>query len=62
MGFDLEDGLTAWALAEGALARGKPREARSQAVRAQKILARNSAGWLRAADIETTAARMAKRR
>ncbi|MCH9012244.1 MAG: M48 family metallopeptidase [Proteobacteria bacterium] len=55
-------GLTALALAEGALARGKPREARDQAFRAQKILAENSAGWLRAADIEKTAARMAKRR
>jgi predicted Zn-dependent protease len=55
-------GLTALALAEGALARGRPREARNQAVRAQKILAQDSAGWLRAADIEKTAARMAKRR
>ncbi len=55
-------GLTALALAESALARGKPGEARDQAVRAQKILAENSAGWLRAADIEKTATRMAKRR
>ncbi|MCH7796406.1 MAG: M48 family metallopeptidase [Proteobacteria bacterium] len=55
-------GLTALALAEGALARGKPGEARNQAVRAQKILAENSAGWLRAADIEKTATRMIRRR
>jgi predicted Zn-dependent protease len=55
-------GLTALALAESALARGKPKEAREQATRAQKILAEGSVGWLRAADIENTATRMVKRR
>ncbi len=54
-------GLTALALAESALARGKPKEAREQAARAQKILAEDSVGWLRAADIENAAARRVKR-
>ena len=54
-------GLTALALAEAALARGRASEARQQAVRAQKILAEHSAGWLRAGDIEKAATRMAKR-
>ncbi len=54
-------GMTALALAEGALARGQGEEARQQAVRAQKILAENSAGWLRASDVEQAAVRMARR-
>ncbi len=54
-------GMTALALAESALARGQAREARQQAVRAQKILAVNSAGWLRASDVEQAAVRMARR-
>jgi predicted Zn-dependent protease len=54
-------GMTALALAESALARGKAPEARQQAVRAQKILAEGSPGWLRASDIEQLAARLAKK-
>ena len=54
-------GLTALALAEGALARGHSQKARQQAVRAQSILDQNSASWLRASDIEQAAIRMAKR-
>ena len=54
-------GMTALALAESALARGKAPDARQQAVRAQKILAEGSPGWLRAADIEQLAARLAKK-
>ncbi len=54
-------GMTALALAESALARGQGEEARQQAVRAQKILAENSAGWLRASDVEQAAVRMARR-
>jgi predicted Zn-dependent protease len=51
-------GMTALALAESALARGHGQNARQQAVRAQKILAENSAGWLRASDVEQAAVRM----
>jgi len=51
-------GKTALALAESALARGLGEEANRQAVRAQKILAENSAGWLRASDVEQAALRM----
>ena len=54
-------GMTALALAESALARGQGGEAHQQAVRAQKILAKNSTGWLRANDVEQAAARLAKR-
>ena len=54
-------GMTALALAESALARDKAEEARQQAVRAQKILAENSASWLRASDVEQAAVRMARR-
>ncbi len=54
-------GMTALALAESALARGRGGEAHQQAVRAQKILAKNSAGWLRANDVEQAAARLANR-
>ena len=54
-------GMTALALAERALARGRGAEARQQAVRAQKILAENSTGWLRANDIEQAARRMTRR-
>jgi predicted Zn-dependent protease len=54
-------GMTALALAESALARGQGGEARQQAVRAQKILAENSAGWLRASDVEQAAVRMTRR-
>ena len=52
-----ETGLTALALAEAALARGKFGEAQEQARRAQKILAKNSPSWLRAQDIEELAKR-----
>ena len=55
-------GMTALALAESALARGQGGEAHQQAVRAQKILAKNSTGWLRANDVEHAAARLAKRK
>ena len=54
-------GMTALALAESALARGQGEEARQQAARAQKILAENSTGWLRASDIEQAALRMTRR-
>ena len=54
-------GMTALALAESALARGHGKEARQQAVRAQKILTENSAGWLRAGDVEQAALRMTRR-
>jgi predicted Zn-dependent protease len=54
-------GMTALALAESALARGQSEEARRQAVRAQKILAANSTGWLRASDVEQEAVRMSRR-
>ncbi len=56
-----EVGLTALALAESALARKSPEEARAQAVRAQKILADESPAWLRASDIERLARRMMER-
>ncbi len=51
-------GMTALALAESALARGRGKDARQQAIRAQKILPENSAGWLRATDVEQAARRM----
>lgn len=54
-------GMTALALAESALARGQGKEARQQAVRAQKILAENSAAWLRAGDVEQAARRLTRR-
>jgi predicted Zn-dependent protease len=54
-------GMTALALAESALARGQGKEARQQAARAQKILAENSAGWLRAGDVEQAALRLIRR-
>ncbi len=56
-----EIGMTALALAESALARGRSGEALQQAVRAQKILTKNSASWLRANDVEQAAVRLAKR-
>jgi len=52
-------GMTALALAESALARGQAPEARDQASRAQKILAEDTPGWLRAGDIEQLASRLA---
>ncbi len=55
-------GMTALALAESALARGRGAEARQQAVRAQKILAENSASWLRASDVEQAAVQMVRRK
>ena len=54
-------GMTALALAERALALGKAREAREQAVRAQKILPDGSPAWLRAADLGRLAARKIKK-
>ncbi|MFQ6018048.1 MAG: M48 family metalloprotease [Kiloniellaceae bacterium] len=56
-----EVGMTALALAESALAHGKAPEAGEQAVRAQRILAEGSPGWLRAVDIEQLADRLAKK-
>ncbi|MFQ5773942.1 MAG: M48 family metalloprotease [Kiloniellaceae bacterium] len=50
-------GMTALALAEGALARGRAQEARDQAVRAQKILSEGTPAWLRARDLEQLAKR-----
>jgi len=50
-------GMTALALAEQALAGRKPKEARDQAVRAQKILQEGTPAWLRARDIEELAKR-----
>jgi predicted Zn-dependent protease len=51
-------GMTALALAESALARGKAPDARDQATRAQKLLPEGSPGWLRAGDIEQLADRL----
>ncbi len=51
-------GMTSLALAEGALARGRLDEAREQAVRAQRLLAKNSPSWLRAQDVANLAERL----
>lgn len=56
-----DKGMTALALAEYALASGELGEARQQAVRAQKILAEYSPGWLRAQDVDNLAERLQKK-
>ncbi|MHA1600768.1 MAG: M48 family metalloprotease [Alphaproteobacteria bacterium] len=55
-------GMTALALAESALARGRAPEARDQAARAKKILAEGSPSWLRAGDIEQLASQLADKK
>lgn len=50
-------GLTALALAEAAVVRGRNEEALEQATRAQGILVRGSPAWLRAQDIQSLARR-----
>lgn len=57
-----DTGMTALALAERSLAGGAASEAREHAVRARKILAEGSPGWLRATDIEGLASRLSKER
>lgn len=52
-----DQGLTAWALAERRLVQGRSREARTQAVRAMKILEKHTPKWLRAQDIKREAER-----
>jgi len=54
-------GMTALALAESALARGKAPDARDQASRAQKLLPKGSPGWMRAGDIEQLADRLVEK-
>lgn len=56
-----DKGMTSLALAEEALLRGKPADARNLAGRAQNFLAPNSAGWLRAQDVSNEAARLEAR-
>ncbi len=53
-----DKGMTSLALAEGALSRNRPREAREQAARALHLLPKNSPSWLQAQDVSV----MAKRR
>ncbi|MDP7670201.1 MAG: M48 family peptidase, partial [Alphaproteobacteria bacterium] len=48
-------GLSSLALAEKFLIRGKNKDARAQAKRAEKALPHGSPGWLRAQDIITVA-------
>ncbi len=50
-----EQGLTAYALAEEALARGDRALARAQAARAEALLPAGTPGWLRAQDIRAVA-------
>ena len=56
-----DTGMTALSLAEAALARRDVPEARSQARRAQQLLAQGSPGWLRAQDVENLADQIAAR-
>lgn len=56
-----DKGMTALSLAEYALASGRLGEARQQSVRAQKILAEYSPGWLRAQDVDNLAERLQKK-
>ncbi|SMF67241.1 Putative Zn-dependent protease, contains TPR repeats [Tistlia consotensis] len=51
------DGMAALSMAEYNFARGNWRDARGQAERAKSLLAENSTGWLRAADIADIAKR-----
>ncbi len=56
-----DQGMTALALAESALARGKYAEARDRAEHAAGLLAENSAPWLRAEDLKNEANRRLKK-
>ncbi len=56
-----DQGMTALALAEGALARGRFAEARDRADHAIGLLEKNSASWLRAQDLKNEAERRVKR-
>jgi len=56
-----DEGMTALALAESALARGKYEEARERAEHATGLLAENSASWLRAQDLRNEAERRLKK-
>ena len=56
-----DQGMTALALAESALARGKFGEARERAEHATGLLAENSAPWLRAEDLKNEAERRLKK-
>ena len=56
-----DTGMTALSLAEGSLARRELEQAKSQARRAQQILATGSPGWLRAQDIENLADQLSKK-
>jgi len=51
-------GMTAYALAEEALARGDPRLALAQSTRAERMLPKGSPGWLRSQDIKAVAESM----
>ncbi len=57
-----DKGMTSLALAEGALARGRPAEAHEQAERAMGLLPENSPGWLRAQDLAELAKRLAAKK
>lgn len=52
-----DKGMTSLALAEGALSRGRAREAREQAARALHLLPENSPSWLQAQDVSVMAKR-----
>ena len=52
-----DKGMTSLALAEGALSRGRAREAREQAARALHFLPKNSPSWLQAQDVAVMAKR-----
>ena len=54
-----DDGMTALALAEAALAGGRFAEANGHASRALKILPSGTANWLRAEDVQNEAERQA---
>lgn len=56
-----DTGMTALSLAEGSLVRRELEQAKSQARRAQQILATGSPGWLRAQDIENLADQLSKK-
>ncbi len=56
-----DKGMTSLALAEGALSRGRAREARQQAARALHFLPENSPSWLQAQDVAVMAERQEAR-
>lgn len=56
-----DQGMTALALAESALARGKYEEARERAAHATGLLPENTASWLRAQDLQNEADRRLKK-